>query len=150
MTKYADATNYGKSIDPSSANIIDPGLLGGKVRVFQDTYTFGATSLNSQDYIVVGGKLPTGAQVVDIKLSMGSPAVSSNPSVVVGDEGTANRYITATQVTGGYVLSGPTAVGGMYYAVTGTTDNYIRVAGGAAGSILSGAVVKISVMYVVE
>ena len=150
MAKYADGTNYGKSIDPTSANIIDPGLLGGKVRVFQDYYTLGASSLNSQDYIVVGGKLPTGSQVVDIKVTTGSPAVSSNPTVVVGDEGSANRYITAIQVTGGAILVGPTAVGGMYYTVTGTTDNYIRVAGGAAGSILSGAALKISVLYVVE
>ena len=150
MAKYANGTNYAKQNDPTSANVIDPGLLGGKIRVFQDLYTFGATSLNSQDYILVGGKLPTGAQVVNIKLCMGSPAVSSNPTTVIGDEGDANRYIEAIQITGGHVQVGPTVAGGMYYTVTGTTDNYIRVAGGGAGTIISGAALKISVMYVVE
>ena len=151
MAKYGEGTNYAKQDDPKAAsNVIDPGLLGGKVRVMQDYVTFGASSLNSQDYILVGGKLPTGAQVVDMTVSMGSPAASSNPTIVVGDEGDPNRYIEATQVTGGAVKVGPTVVGGMYYTVTGTTDNYIRIAGGSAGTILSGASLKVSVMYVVE
>jgi len=151
MAKYGEGINYAKQADPKAAsNIIDPGLLGGKVRVMQDTYTQGATSLNSQDYILVGGKLPTGAQVVDMIVTTGSPAASSNPTIVVGDEGDPNRYIEAIQVTGGALKVGPSVVGGMYYTVTGTTDNYLRIAGGSAGTILSGAAIKISVMYVVE
>jgi len=151
MAKYGEGVNYVKQNDPASAsNIIGHGLLFGKVRVMQDTYTQGATSLNSQDYILVGGKLPTGAQVVDMIVSMGSPLASSAPSVVIGDEGDPNRYLTASIVTGGAVKVGPNVVGGMYYTVTGTTDNYVRLAGGSAGTILSGASVKISVMYIVE
>lgn len=151
MAKYADGTNYAKSIDPSSANIIDPGLLGGKVRVMQDTYTFGASSLNSTDYVIVGGKLPAGSQVVKIILSMGSPLVTACATLVVGDEGDADRYITSTLITANAVGIGPTVGStGMYYSVTGVTDNYIRIAGAATNSVLSGAVVKVSIFYVVE
>jgi len=150
MAQFAKGVNYTKQEDPVAAsNIIDPGF-GGKVRVFHDTYTQGATSMNSQDYILVGGKLPTGAQVIDMTLTMGSPLVSCVPTVVVGDEGDPNRYIEAAIVTGAALKTGPTVAGGMGYVVTGTTDNYIRIAGGAAATIFSGAVVKISVMYVVE
>lgn len=151
MAKFAGGINYEKSIDPSSDNIVDPGLLGGKVRVYQDYYTQGATNLNSQDYIIVGGKLPTGSQIVQIRVSLGSP-LASNASIVVGDEGDADRYITTSYAaTGNAVLIGPTVSStGMYYTVTGTTDNYIRIAGAITASIISGASLKVSVMYVVE
>ena len=150
MAKYADGVNYAKTLDPSSSNIIDPGLVGGKVRVMQDTYTFGASSLNSTDYIVVGGKLPTGSQVVRVVISMGSPAVAATAITAVGDEGDADRYITSTAITANAVVVGPNVSTGMYYTVTGVTDNYIRVAGATTAAVLSGAIVKISVFYVVE
>jgi len=150
MAKYGNGTNYAKQLDPSSANIVDPGLLGGKVRVFQDYCTLGASSLNSTDYIVVGSKLPTGAQVVDVVLTAGAPLATASALLVVGDEGDADRYITSTLLTANAVTVGPKVAGGMYYTVTGTTDNYIRVAGAATNAVLSGATVKISVMYVVE
>jgi hypothetical protein len=150
MALFDTGVNYAKSIDPSGANVLNPGIFGGKLRVMQDYYVQGATSLNSTDYIVVGGKLPTGAQVVSMKICMGSP-LASNASIVVGDEGDADRYITSTRLmTGGTVGVGPTVAGGMYYTVTGVTDNYIRVAGASTASIVSGASLKISVMYIVE
>lgn len=150
MAKYANGTNYAKQLDPSPANIVDPGVLGGKVRVYQDYYTFGASSLNSTDYIIVGKMLPTGSQVVDITLTAGSPLVTESALFVVGDEGDADRYITSTLLTANAVTVGPKASGGVNYTVTGTTDNYIRVAGAATNAVISGATVKISVMYVVE
>lgn len=152
MAKYADGTNYAKSIDPSSGNILDPGLFGGKVRVFQDTAVISAsTNLNSQDYIIVGGKLPTGAQVVKILLGVpGTTALSSSGDVVVGDEGSAARYMSAVYTTTAAVHVGPNVSTGMQYAVTGTTDNYIRIAGSAAQTRLSTNTLKISIFYIVE
>jgi len=151
-TKYGNGTNAAKALDPSSANILDPGTFGGKVRVMQDIAAISATTnLNSQSWIVVGGKLPTGAQVVKIILGVpGTTALSSSGSIVVGDEGSANRYMTAVQATTATVHVGPNVVGGMGYAVTGTTDNYIRISGSADQTQLSTNSYKISIFYIVE
>jgi len=151
MAKYANGTNYAKSIDPSGANIVNPGILGGKVRVMEDYYTFGADSLNSSDYIIVGTKLPTGSQVVDIWLTAGSPLVTESATFVVGDEGDPNRYVTSTILTAGAMAIGINdASTGLQYTITGVTDNYIRVAGADDAAVVSGAAIKISIFYVVE
>ncbi len=150
MAKYADGTNRAKAADPSSANILDPGTLSGKIRVMVDNYTFGASSLNSTDYILIGGKLPTGAQVIDLIITAGSPLVTATATLVVGDEGDVDRYLTSYQLTAGYVQIGMNVSGGMNYKVTGITDNYIRIAGAATNSVISGAIVKVAVLYTVE
>lgn len=151
MAKYGEGTNYAKQADPSSANILDPGLLGGKVRVMEDTATITAsTNLNSQDYILVGTKLPTGAQVVKVMLSnAGTTALGSQAQVSVGDEGDGDRYISDVQVSSlaVHVTNQHT---GLNYAVTGTTDNYIRIKGHAAGTRVSTNTLKVTVFYVVE
>ncbi len=156
MGKYGDGTNYAKTLDPSSANIIDPGLLGGKVRVMQDTAVISASSNLSSAYIVVGGKLPTGSQVV--KIIIGSSCLikagGTASTVTVGDEGDPNRYMEAvilhTLSTPNTVHVGPNVVGGMYYTVTGTTDNYIRIDQTTSNAVLSAGTIKITVFYTVE
>jgi len=152
MAKYGEGTNYAKQDDPVAAsNIIDPGLLGGKLRVFQDTATVSASSnLNSTDYILVGGKLPTGSQVVKVILGHGAHALGTQAAVDVGDEGDQNRYLSNIQISTANVQVGPNVVGGQYYTVTGTTDNYIRITGTAAGTRVTSGTIKISVFYVVE
>lgn len=152
MAKYADGTNYAKFIDPKSENIIDPGLIGGKVRVFQDTVTISTTPLNSTDYIVVGGKLPTGSQVVKIILGAGSAAQTA-ATLVVGDQGDADRYLkstAATALTGSAVFIGPNVATGMYYTVTGVTDNYIRLTGANNATIMTPGTIRVSIFYTVE
>lgn len=152
MAKYGDGVNYAKTIDPSSANIIDPGLIGGKVRVMQDYITL-TSDLNSTDYVAVGTKLPTGSQVVDIVLTVTGNLTTATSTLVVGDAGSANRYLASnatTMLTSNTVLTGPNVAGGMYHSVVGDTDNYIRVAGANAASVISNGTIKISVMYVVE
>jgi hypothetical protein len=152
MAEYGQGVNYAKSIDPTSANIVDPGLLGGKVRVFQDYATISATSNFSSAYITVGSKLPTGSQVVKIIVSATSSAKASGTgsTLRIGDEGDTDRYLTNTMVTSSSVHVGPNAASGMYYTVTGTTDNYIRISNESTNAVLSTGTVKITVFYVVE
>ena len=150
MAKYANGTNYAKYIDPTPENILDQGMFNGKVRVMQDYYAL-AGDLLSGNYIVMGGKLPTGSQVVDIILTGGTNLVTASSLFIVGDEGDDNRYITSILLTTGGVNVGPNVATGMCYQVTGITDNYIRVAcNDAALSLISGGTIRISVMYVVE
>lgn len=152
MAKYGEGINYAKQSNPVAAsNIIDPGLLGGKLRTMQDTVTISASNnLNSTDYVVVGGKLPTGSQVVKIIVGHPSHALGTQAAIDVGDEGDQNRYIENIQISAANVQVGPNVVGGMYYTVTGTTDNYIRITGTANGTRVTSGTIKISVFYVVE
>lgn len=162
MGLYGEGTNYAKSVDPSSTNILSPGVFGGKLRVMQDTFTpVAATAMKSGQYILVGGKLPTGSQVVSIIL--GYPAASgaaatvgySSSFLVVGDEGDDNRYVTQIQISTAAVAVGPNNQTGINYVVTGTTDNYIRIStvddvDADNQCVVSSGPVKISVLYVVE
>ena len=151
MALHGNGVNYAKSIDPSSTNVIDPGLLAGKLRVFQDYCTItAATALKSSDYFIVGGKLPTGSQVVSIKLTCTSAVLSTNSAILVGDEGDDNRYMTAVTVTANAIAIGPNVATGMYYTVTGTTDNYIRIAGSSDHDTITSGTIKVSIMYIVE
>ena len=151
MALYAHGVNYANSIDPSPMNIASHGVLGGKLRSFQDYATVtGGASMLSQDYVIVGGKLPIGSQVVKIVVCTDAEALSTDSTIQIGDEGDPNRYVTATTVTGGDVYCGPNTLGGMLYTVTGETDNYIRIAGGADSCTLSECTIKVSIMYVVE
>ncbi len=152
MAKYANGTNYAKSIDPSSDNILAPGLFGGKVRVMEDTAVITASAnLNSTDYVIVGGKLPTGAHVVKVLVGApGTTALGTTNELKVGDEGDDDRYCTAVQVSSAAVHVGPNVSGGMHYAVTGTTDNYIRLTGNNNGVRISTNTIKITIFYIVE
>jgi hypothetical protein len=151
MAKYGEGTNYAKQNDPTSANILDPGLLSGKVRVMEDTAVISASAnLTSTDYILVGGKLPSGATVVKVMLSnAGTTALGTQSYLDVGDQGDQDRYITTAVMTGGYLAVSNTYAG-MNYQVTGTTDNYIRITGTNNGSRTSTNTLRVTVFYVVE
>lgn len=149
MARKAWSTNYEKVLDPSSANIIDPGLVGGKVRVMTDNITIPAAStLGSTDYVIVGTKLPTGAMVIGMKI-LGPAVLSSISSINVGDEGDLDRYIALGSAVSTYVQYGPIPATGFNYQITGTTDNYIRVQVPNGREVSSG-IIKVSVEYVVE
>lgn len=163
MAKFGEGVNYAKTLDPSSSNIIDPGLIRGKVRVMQDYITIASATVATQmsggaRYIIVGGKLPTGSQVVAVVLGGTGAATAGNSgsAIIVGDEGDDNRYIADNSadytciVTANAVVLGPNTAGGMYYTVTGTTDNYIRLSLSTAGGCYSAGTLKVSVMYTVE
>jgi hypothetical protein len=153
MAKYGEGTNYAKAQDPSSSNILDAGTFSGKVRVMEDTATISASSnLNSTDYIVVGGKLPTGSQVVKIIIGHpGTTALGTQGNLKVGDQGDDDRYNTAVNFSAGAtVVVCPSVSTGMNYTVTGVTDNYIRLTGENAGTRVSTNTVKVTIFYVVE
>jgi len=140
-----NATNYAKSImsgSGSSADIVDPGVLGGKVRVMIDEYE--ASSLAAGSYILVGKKLQSGARILDILLAF--DALGGSTTLSVGDEGSDQRYLVSAATTSAGMLSmtEDSTIGGLHYEVTGTTDNVVRIAmGGAAGT----GTIKIAIYY---
>ena len=163
MAKYADGVNLLKSLTPSSENILDPGTFGGKLRVMQDYGVVSASStMASGKYIVVGGKLPTGSQVVAIQMSVPvAMAAGTNSYISVGDEADQARYITSTIISTSTTevtyknFDGPNVATGMNYVVTGVTDNYIwlynpGVASDEGDNTWTSGTIKVSIYYVTE
>ena len=144
-----NGVNYTKAQDPSSANILDPGVFGGKLRIMYDTVSTGTTHLKSSDYIIVGGKLPTGSQVVSIYVN-GSAAALTGSIIDIGDEGDDDRYAAAFSPTSSITRLALTAAGGIGYQITGVTDNYIRLTGATNQASITNATIKILIGYIVE
>ncbi len=65
------------------------GLSGGRVRAMIDTYEANALAANS--VVLMGGKLPVGANIVDVILD--HDALGGGTSIDVGDAADADRYI---------------------------------------------------------
>jgi len=148
MAKYANGTSYAGFVDPTGANRLDPGTLGGKLRVMVDTGVV-TTQLSSSNYILVGKELPTGAQVLSIIVGGDMTAFASSSNIDVGDEGDANRYMSSVSCAADVVTIGPNAIAGMNYSVTGTTDNIIRLTPPSGCAVSSGNI-KIAILYAVE
>jgi hypothetical protein len=153
MGKYGEGANYAKTTNPSSENILDPGTLGGKLRVIQDYAVISAaTTLKSTDYIQVGAVLPKGSQVVGVCIGYPNLAAAggSDGYLKVGDEGDADRYITLVNTSSAGVTRINTQTG-MNYVVTGTTDNILRISGSeSAVCVNTSGTVKVTIMYVTE
>lgn len=86
------ATLYGANktkIDAMKpSNILDPGLMGGKVRCMVDTYT-GLGTESAGDVIEMGSKLPVGARVLDVVVVLNG--TGNTPDI--GDYEDTDRYI---------------------------------------------------------
>ena len=136
--------NRTKLLDPYGNNILDPGLISGRIRTITDTYE--AVILASGSTIEMGTQLPAGAIVIGGKLSfdaLGTPCAW----LEVGDEGDADRYMAVTQTSSAALMVLPDLIGGMNYVVTGTTDNILKITttlGSASGTI------KLETMYIVD
>jgi len=127
------ATAYGanktKALTPTGANILEPGQLGGKVRVMTDTYE--ASSLAAGSTIYMGNTLPVGARILNVILAfdaLGSATIS------VGDSTTTDRYIAATDVSsaGMVDMAEGSKIDGLLYEITSTTRDIILTTASAA------------------
>lgn len=138
-----NGTTYGKFIDPSPGNILDPGECGGRVRCITESYT--ATPIATGASILLGGTLPTGARIVEVILSW--TALGASATATVGDAGDADRYLTTLNIgtAGSARLNAAT---GFNYKVTGTTDNVIKFA--TAGATAATGTVKAAIFYAID
>jgi len=116
--------------------------VGGKLRVFYDTYE--ASSLASGSDITVA-RIPANATIHDVILKC--DALGSGVTLSVGDSGSATRYIG---VTGTWNVAGQTqsmlsgsstgapvaAVTGLGYRTTASTDILITTGGASASGTI--------------
>jgi len=138
-------TNATKYDSPTIDNRMNPGIVDGRVKVFQDTYE--AAALEAGSTITMGPVLPTGAQILEVILH--SDDLANNTTLAVGDAEDTDRYITATDHgAGSETITRLNAIGGRNYEIDMTTastpDNRILIttaAGAATGTI------KLTVLY---
>jgi len=106
-----------KTLTPTGANIVSPGLLGGRVRCMVDTIECAASAIGAT--IQMGQSLPVGAKVLSVILAhdaLGSATVD------VGDADNADRYIDGADVSSAGVVGSVEAalVDAIGYEVLGT------------------------------
>lgn len=116
--------------------------VGGKLRVFYDTYE--ASSLASGSDITIA-RIPANATIIDVIVK--ADALGSGVTLSVGDSGSATRYIG---VTGTWNVAGQTqsmlsgsstgapvaAVTGLGYRTTASTDILITTGGASASGTI--------------
>jgi len=145
-TYKADNKTIIDAITP--ATILDPGTVGGNVRVMTDYVAFAtATGLpTTGDIIEVCGELPVGARVLDIMIWSNDATVT----FTVGDYEDVDRYHAGTTAN---TLAHMAAIAGFNYEVdmttTSTPDNQIILTA-AGGTITTGKVIWFNVFYTVE
>ena len=135
--------NATKAADPSPSNILDPGTLGGKVRVLIDSYEAAALAAGSD--ITIGKALPSGAIIVGIAIA--TDALGAGVTVEVGDANTSDLYLAATVCTSA-TSTNAIATDGLGYVVgTAADDDTILVTTGVGAAT---GTIKVVVTYVVE
>jgi len=102
---------------PTGANIVSPGLLGGRVRCMVDTYEASAAAIGAT--IQLGQALPVGAKVLGFIFAhdaLGSATVD------LGDADNADRYIDGANVSSAGIINegDATLIDGIAYEVLGT------------------------------
>ena len=130
------------AITPST--VLSPGLAGGNVRCFIDTYT-GLGTESASETIAMGPKLPIGAKVLHMVLTQ--TATGNTPDV--GDAESSERYISEAADNAVHVSD---AITGGAYEIDETdadnTDRQILVLLDAA--VTAAGTIKLVVFYTVE
>jgi hypothetical protein len=115
----------------------DPSEVGGRVRVFSDTYV--ASGLAAASTITIA-RLPKGARVWDIHIFHDDLGTTAG-TLSVGDAGSATRYLSAfaTGSAGKQTMTGSNGAStGVGFEQTAETDVLITTAGAAiTGTIRS-------------
>jgi len=143
------ATLYGENATKiaaiTPATVLDPGLAGGNVRCFVDTYT-GLGTESASDVIKMGPVLPKGARVLFVICQCDT--MGGTPDV--GDAEDPDRYID--EASDNAVTMSNDVLTGTGYEVDMTTastpDNQILVT--VDGAVTASGTITIVCFYTVE
>ena len=136
--------NATKSLSPTADHILDPGVLGGKVRCMIDTYE--AAGEAAAKTIQMGQTLPVGAKILGMTLAFDDLS-AAGATISIGDAASSARYAAAIDVATAASYSVAILVDGLGYKITGTSDTEILLLIGVAA--ITGTV-KLIVFYTVE
>jgi hypothetical protein len=124
-----------------------PQLGGGRVRMFFDTYTQGASAGSIGD-VIQFKSLPPGARILPGAKMFNSAGVAS-ATLAVGTTDSAARFLAATSITSaGSALMEAQLAAGAVYDVPSTGIGVIATNAGAA--IQAAQVISIFIPYVID
>lgn len=140
-----NGTNYAKTADPTSSNILDRAVIGGKVKVMHDSYE--AASLASGTTIKIGKDLQSGDRILDVWIV--ADALGDNVTLSAGDSDTATRYISATVANTANLRIDLDQIDGFNYEIgTNSGDNTILITtGSSTGTQAATGTIKVCVLY---
>lgn len=134
--------NRTKILDPKGNNILDPGLVNGRIRVITDSYVCAATTAG---YITMGPTLPVGAVIMEVKIG---ESITSACTLAVGTSASTTKFIGTFISSLNAVAVGPDTVAGCNYVVTGSSDNCIVIRN--SGGVNATGTIKVMVKYAVD
>lgn len=103
-TFYSDIAAAGVATPPTR---VKANKRGGRLRIFEATYTAPASSPPGIGDVIVWGDLPVGARVLEHLSELAYSAGTASSTINVGDAASATRYLAATSVA----AAGVTAIG---------------------------------------
>jgi hypothetical protein len=145
MATTVNGTNYAKAIDPSSANILGPGIWGGRVRAQFDSYTFAATAVATT---VRMAKLPKGAKVIGVIVSCA--ALGTAVTLAIGNAGSGKSAAIAAAFSASSAIDNALKMlntSAMYEVGTLSDDDVITVL--TAGDPATG-LLNLTTLYVMD
>jgi hypothetical protein len=126
MATY-NGVNYTKAIDPSSDNILQGGLYGGRVRCQVDSYTFAEEAAAT---VVRMSKLPVGAKILEV--NMINAALGTGVTVGIGYGASGVELLSQTDLSSAGVNR--TSLLGAYEVTTAANGVVILTTAGAAAA----------------
>jgi hypothetical protein len=133
-------TNYTLANNPTAANRIAGGKVGGNIKSITDSYTWVGEAIAST--LKVGKDLPAGAVIQSIILQ--NAALGASSTIRVGDSNDDDRYMTDIATSSAAVTTDINIAGNLYVIGTNSGDDTIVIL--TAGGTCTG-VMKIVVNY---
>ena len=129
------------------------GVIDARQKALLDSYTTLGSTEDATSTIAIGTKLPKGAIIKNINLSL-SKALTSSVTLSVGDSDTAGRYLASIATTAAILtdMKGSYGVvGGFQYVIgTATGDDQILITINAANNAVAAAVIRVTVEYTMD
>ena len=135
-------TGVNKAIaDAAGATKLTPGLFGGLVQGFVDTYVGTTAESGATLTVEVGPELPVGAVIVGVAIQCPATGIT----IDVGDTDDTDRYISAAAASQASYIDNVTA--GLGYIIDGDDDQQVLLT--LSGSCAA-VEVRIAVLYMVK
>jgi len=123
------------------ANQCAEGVQDARLKCIVDSYEASALATNST--ITMGGTLPAGARIQEVKLT--ADALTAGVFATVGDSDDADRYITVTALTSISVTRINAVDGADYVIGTASGDNQVIVT--TSGGTAATGTIKLAIFY---
>ena len=161
---YSDlqTTINGPAFGQPLATRVKANKLGGRMRIFEATYTAPATGMPAVGDKIVFGKLPTKARLIGHLSQLNFSAGTAASTLAIGDNVSAARHLAATAITAaGTAVPNAQSANGASFETTddsnsvgnafgSATDDSTLIGVIAGAGLAAGQVITLRVVYVTD